>query len=484
MKHETDFNDDSGEGEGGALLKHIPSILWQRKWLLIVPAILLTIAGIAAAFLMPVTYRSTATLLVRSSALPTDVAGATTSEIVDRRIARIRQQVLSRPGLIELINRYQLYPKDRADGALSAVIEDMREAISIESQAAAVQQGSNSSTIAFTLSYDYAEPAKAQAVVQDLVEQVLQLDSQGNTEQAASTVQFLTDQSRSLEEQAAGLERQIAGIKAANGGVLSGSTMAMMGGSGSYDVQIAALQRENSQLLSQREVVRESAPRDPVVAAAEAQLAGAQAVYSDNHPDVRLARQRLEEARSLAKRNVEKIPTQQIDQQLAFNNSQIAQLRAAQSSDSARVSASMGAAARAPLVMEQVNQLQQRLDALNSQRRGVSDRLLQARAGARAESEQLGERLSVSDPPVVPDEPVSPNRLVLGGGGIAAGLMLGLLLVAAVEFIKRPIRDPSSLVGLFGDVPLGVVPTIKPKLGDGAGGKRRWFRLGRRTARA
>lgn len=476
MKQNDQF--EAEQGGGGSLFAHLPAIVWQRRWYLIVPILAMAIVGVAAAFLMPVRYTSSATLLVQSSTLPQAVAAGNPDDVIDRRIARIREQVLSRPGLIELVNRYQLYPKQRAN-ALSDIVDTMRKAVTISPLSAELQQqGNNSNTIAFMLSYSYADPNKAQAVAQDLSEQILQLAATQTTQQAGASVQFLADQARSLQQQIGEQERQISGIKSANGSILSSAGVTMLGGGGgSYDVQIAALQRENSQLLTQRNLTRTADTRDPIVAQAEAQLAAAQAVYSDDHPDVRLARQRLNEAKALARKNVANAPVSAIDEQVSFNNRQIAALRSAQAGESSRVNATVGAQSRAPLVLQQIAQLQQKLDGLNEQYKGVSDRLFQARAGVKAENEQLGERLSIVDPPVVPDEPSFPKRWMLIAGGPAAGLALGLMLLFLVELILRPIRDPATLTQLFGEDPLGVIPTVSAKARSS---KRSWF--GRRKA--
>lgn len=478
MKHVDEFDAEQGGG-GGSLISHLPAIIWQRRWYVIVPVVLLSILGIAAAVLLPARYTSTATLLVQSSSLPQAIAGGNPDDVIDRRIARIRERVLSRPELIDLVNRYQLYPRQRANAALSDIVDTMRKAVTIAPLGSELQQGNGSATIAFTLSYSYTDPVKAQSVAQDLSEQVLQLDATQSTQQADATVQFLTDQSRTLQQQIATQERQIAAIKSANGSILSSAGVTMLGGSGGgYDVQIAALQRENSQLISQRNLVRSADTRDPVVAQAEAQLATVQAIYSDNHPDVRLAKQRLAEAKALARKNVANVPVQSIDDQVSFNNRQIAALRAAQAGDTARLNATVGAQSRAPAVLQQIAQLQQKLDALNEQYKGVSDRLFQARAGVKAENEQLGERLSIVDPPVVPDEPSFPKRWMLIAGGPAAGIAIGLLLLGLVELVTRPIRDPNVLTELFGEAPLGVIPTVTVKLPPR---KRRWFRFWRKA---
>ena len=476
MKHTDEF--EAEQAGGASFLTHLPTVLWQRRWWIVAPLVLLSIAGVAAAFLLPPRYTSTATLLVQSASLPQAIAAGSPDDVVDRRIARIREQVLSRPELIELVNRYQLYPRQRARAALSDLVSTMRAAVTIAPLGAEMQSvASGGSTIAFTLSYTYADPVRAQAVAQDLTEQVLQLDATRTTQQGDAAVLFLTDQQRGLQGQIAQLEQQIAGIKAANGQSLTKAGLSVGGGSnGSYDMQIAGLQRENSQILTQRNLVASQDMRDPMVAQAEAALAGAQAIYSDDHPDVKLARQRLAEAKQLAKKNIAKVPTQALDDQVAFNNRQIAALRAAEASDRAQASAAIGAQSRAPVVLQQIATLQQRLDNLNAQSKGISDQLLAAKAGVKAENEQLGQRLSVVDPPVVPDEPSFPKRWMLILGGPAAGLAMGLVLALAIEFLLRPIRDPATLTELFGEAPLGVIPTVPATAGASHRRLFGWFR--------
>ena len=116
MKNVDEFKTEQGGG-GASFLAHIPAILWQRRWWIVLPLVLLSIAGVVTAFLLPVRYTSTAKLLVQSASLPQAIAQGNPDDVIDRRIARISEQVLSRPQLIELVNRYQLYPRERARAA-------------------------------------------------------------------------------------------------------------------------------------------------------------------------------------------------------------------------------------------------------------------------------------------------------------------------------------------------------------------------------
>lgn len=450
------------EERSGGFLNYLPAILWQRRWIAIPPFVLLSAAGIAAAALLPTTYQSAAKILVEAQELPAELVSAPVTSLLDQRIAKIRQQVLSRGDLIELIERLDLYEEERRTKPLSGIVDEMREAIKVEAVTGNLGQTENANTIAFTLSYDYRDPAKAQAVVQNLVERFLEIDTSNTAEQAGTTVTFLQEQSGNLQRQIAAIEGQITSIKAQNGMALSNSGIPTGGTPASYDAQIGSLQSENRQLLArlQRRVVT---PKDPLVAQAEAQLAVARATYADGHPDVALAEQRLAQVRALARGNVVPVENDNalIQSQVAANNATIAALQRARSVETERLSSSMANSARAPVIMEQISQLDGRANALRSQYQEVAQKLVNAQNSARMTQEQKGERLTVIEPPVVPDSPTSPNPLLLILGGLLLGAGLGVLLALVVEMILKPIRGVDQIEGMGLDA-LAVVPTFKP----------------------
>lgn len=453
---------DEPEGPGiGALVSQLPTILWERKWWIIVPAVLgIVAAALAMIFIKPV-YEADALMLVESPQVQGSMVEGLGNEVVDRRIARIRAEVISRPALVALIERHRLYPEQRGSAPLSSIIQQMREAISLTPTTAPVPGASNDErTIAFRLAFEYSEPGPAQAVTQDLMDRILELDASGNVEQATNTVQFLTDQATDLESQIAEIEGQIAQISARYGGTLAGVGGAIIGNSGSYDMQISSLQRDNAMLQVQRNELASADQRDPNVRAAEARLAAARATYTESHPDVAAARRQLAEARNLAEQTVQALPTERIDRQIEFNNRQIAMLRQAQAQQEAQVNARLAQQSRAPFVQQQIESLEKDLSGLNSRYQDVQNRLAAARAGVKAEDEQVAERLVVVEPPIVPEEPIWPDRLLITLMCVGGGLALGVFLALAMEMFFRPIRDPDSLAAISGETPLAVVPIL------------------------
>ena len=454
---ETDIERDSSPAW---MINHLPVILWQRRYYVLACLVVALVVGTTLAFGLPRTYRSTATLLVQSQDLPTTIVEAPTSGAVEQRIARIREQVLSRGDLIQLIEQNDLYPKERRTQPLSKVIEKMRHSTSVGALSSDIgqQSGTQNNTIAIAMSFDYPDPAKAQAVLQSFVTKFLSMSSEDVEDQASLTVRFLQDQANKLQAQISDIEGKLTALKARNGAALAASGAPPLIDTGSFSAQITSLQNENRQLIAQSKGGPSS---NSVLATAEAQLAALQAQFSDTHPDVITAKERVAQLRRMtAQKNSDS--GSMIQQQIAANNEAIHQLMAQRDATLARANAAMAGQSRAPAILEQAMQLESRANTLRNQYQEVSENLLKAQNSARMASEQRAERLSLVEPANLPDHPFSPNRILLIGAGAAAGLALGLLLALGIEFVARPVRSPRQLEQLGLPV-IGIVPLIKTK---------------------
>jgi uncharacterized protein involved in exopolysaccharide biosynthesis len=438
------------------MINYVPVILWQRRYYVLACFLVMLTVGVVAAFGLPRTYRSTATLLVQSQDLPTSIVESPTNGAVEQRIARIREQVLSRGDLIQLIEQNDLYPRERRTQPLSKIIEKMRHSTSVGALSSDIgqQSGTQNNTIAIAMSFDYPDPGKAQAVLQSFVSKFLTMDSQDVEDQATLTVRFLQDQATKLQTQISDIEGQLTSLKARNGAALASSGMPAVLDTGSFSAQIAALQNENRQLLAQSR----RGNRSDALSSAEAALAAAQAQYSDTHPDVIAAKERVKQLRAMSSST----PDNSVQEQIAANNAAIRQLMGQRDETMARANAAVAGSARAPAILEQAMQLENRATTLRNQYQQVSENLLKAQNSARMATEQRAERLSLVEPANLPDRPFSPNRPLLIAAGAAAGLALGLLIALGLEFVNRPVRSPRQLEQL--DIPvIGLVPLLKSR---------------------
>ena len=465
--------ESQSEGAGAGLIAAMPTILWQRRWLIIVPLLIATIAGLTAAFMMHPVYESSATVLIEAQQVPGDLislAQADMSDAISARVARARERVLSRQDLIRLIRTYDLYTSQQRTLPLSKIVDTMRKATTIEAVDDSLgftggkgrkNLGLNNTT-AITVAFAYDDPVKAQVVAQQFVNHLLEVDAATQASQATDAVNFLTDQANTIGAQVTAIENRITTIKAQNGTVLAlGQTTGDADSDVSrIDSQIAALQAESSKLASSAPAV----PRDDTgVTAAETQLRMLQAKYSDTHPDVIAARAQLDSARRAAASSGPVFNP--VAGQLAANRAQLASLTNARNMIASRSSSVQAAQARAPALTSQIDQLQKQADTLRDQARSIGLKLQAAQIQSRVETEQKGERLTLADPPVVPDSPIRPNRPVLILGSIFGGLAAGLGLALLLELLMRPIRGTAALKNVLGEAPLAVVPDFDQKPG-------------------
>lgn len=450
---------DNQPGAGfGWVLNHLPTILWQRRWYIIVTFLVFSIAATIAAFALPTLYRSTATLLVETQDLPQSVAQDPEGGAIGERIAKIREQVLSRGDLIALIEQNDLYPDERASKPMSDIIDKMREATTVGALANDIGKSNTDGVIALNMSFDYSDPDKARDVMQGYVSSFLRIDSEDLEDQTTLAVRFLEDQSGRLQSQLRTIENQITMLKARNGAALSGSTSAPFLDLGSYSAQIVALESQNRELLREANKPAQQSP----ITAVETALAAAQAQYSDSHPDVVALRERLAALRRMGPAGGDASSSAAIQAQIRENNAAIASLRAQRSGAMASANAAMSGQARAPAILEQASQLESRASALREQLKSVSDDLLKAQNSSRMTNEQRAARLSLVEPPNLPDQPQWPNRPLIIGGGAFLGLALGFLMALIAELVARPLRSPAQIEALRFPV-LGIVPNFEAR---------------------
>ena len=93
------------------------------------------------------------------------------------------------------------------------------------------------------------------------------------------------------------------------------------------------------------------------------------------------------------------------------------------------------------------------------------------------EKRQQGEQFRVMDEPNLPESPSSPKRPVYIAGGLALGLILGLLIVGSLEYLDTAVRSERDIWAFTKLPTLGII-ALTGELEPGES-KRRWF--GRRS---
>ena len=84
-----------------------------------------------------------------------------------------------------------------------------------------------------------------------------------------------------------------------------------------------------------------------------------------------------------------------------------------------------------------------------------------ANIAANLERRQIGEQFNLLDPARIPERPFSPNRSRLNLIGMAAGLAIGLGLIALLEYRDVTLRTDTEVTSVLSLPVLAVVPLMR-----------------------
>jgi capsular polysaccharide biosynthesis protein len=84
-----------------------------------------------------------------------------------------------------------------------------------------------------------------------------------------------------------------------------------------------------------------------------------------------------------------------------------------------------------------------------------------AKIAANLERRQIGEQFEVIDPARLPERPFSPDRSMLNTIGMGAGLAVGLVLVALLEYRDRSFKTDDEVTTVLALPVLAVVPLMR-----------------------
>jgi len=468
-------------------------ILRKRKWLILLPTIVIGLAVGYVVFRLPDMYESVTLIVVKPSTLPNSVVPTITEETLTRELTSISQVVTSRSSLQPLMEKYDLYKEERQRGEpMELLIDSMRKQIKV-----AVNTSRNDITNGFNITYRGPDPKTTQAVAAELASKYIDEQTKGTVNAGTSAKQFIEEQVRLSKEELDAIDTQRLTYLQQNMNNLPSQSQALVGRlTALHEAQkalIAELGRSRdlgaayrSQLADitksyeQEIVLSAENTTDPKTTYAWAELVRRRSEYEgdlqslltqykEKHPDVVARKKQIEDIKSQQdqmigewKARIEERKqklTQLSDPRILSLKTQISMM----DSDMARQQKLLND------TNAQIADLDARINAIPNAEVGLEaiDREYQTKklnydnllaqqqkivVGADAAKDQQGSGIQVVDPANLPESPVAPKRLLLTVAGFAAGIMLGLLLGVAFElrrlFTIQTSEDAKHYTGL------------------------------------
>jgi len=462
------------------------AIVKRRKWSFILPATIVFIMAAVVSLALPSVYKSTSTILIEEQDIPTDYVKTSVTSYAEQRLQSINQRITSFSRLMDMINRFNLYPELKNKWTTEEIVAKMRDDITMEPISTDVvdrRTGRPSeATIAFTLSYEGKSPEVVQRVANTLASIFLEENLQVREKQATETSEFLENEMDKVKAALTQLESNMAVFKEAHMNELPDLLQVNMQSLNNVESNIERLS-EQLRSIKEREgylqtqlanVPRKDENRDKKrLDELKVQLVALQARYSDQYPDVKKTFAEITELeKRLGNKNPGSVKADDppdnpayitLASQLSSTQADIVSIKRQIQEANKLADLYRQRILNTPKVEEAYKAILIERDNTQAKYNDLMRKHMEARVAQGLEKEQKGERFTLIDPARLPEKPDKPNRLAIMLIGIVLGIGAGVGWASLREFTDLSIRDSESLALATSFPVLASIPEIKTK---------------------
>jgi uncharacterized protein involved in exopolysaccharide biosynthesis len=230
---------------------------------------------------------------------------------------------------------------------------------------------------------------------------------------------------------------------------------------------IIRLQREIKHLEEKLGNTTREKDFDAELRAAQDKLAQLKQTYTANHPEVLKQQHVVEELLSQKATAVQGSVTQAdnpayvlLDTQVKSADQDIRALTARISDLTVKIHKFEDYVAKSPDVEKTYSELMRDLQATTQKYQEIKAKQMEADLAQNLETERKGQRYSLIQPPILPDDPVSPNRIAVLVIGIILSGIAAAATAAVMEMLDESVKGRLELMELLGTAPLTSIPYV------------------------
>jgi len=472
-----------GVNELRALIERHASSMWRYRWVGVAAAWLLCLGGWVAIKFIPSQYEASARVYVDADAVLTPLLrGLALDNSPSNQLEVMQRTLLSRPNLSKLISKTDLDLSVTGPAQQEALITRLGTEIRINPQTRNL----------FTISYRNPSPQLAYDVVQNILNLFIEDKAGTSRNDMENAQQFMAAQIASYEQQLRKAEAKRAAFRTqyvdllpdANSGSsrLDAARSAAQALQGRLTDAIAkrdSLQRELQTtpplLVTETDPGTGAAAPDGGLAEARAHLRELRLRLTDKHPDVILAQQQVamleaqmgtqaggtssgatSHAAGPRSRSQPNPLYEQLKVRLLDTQAEVTSLQR-QAADAVAERERLEAIARsAPGVQAEYINLDRDYDVVRKSYDDLLARREQMRLSAAADTNAEKVKVQIVDPPLVPQNPIAPNRALL----LSAVLVVGLAGGVGLVFLLSQLDQSFHTVGDLRDLGLPIAGVI------------------------
>jgi polysaccharide chain length determinant protein (PEP-CTERM system associated) len=478
-------------------------ILRHYWWILPIAIVGCGALGLLAATVLPKKYTSETLVLVDQPTVPADFVKPVVTDELNHRLASMQEQILSRTRLQPIIEKFGLYANERRGMNIDVLVDKLRSAVIIQPmEPMPGTQNQNHSLPGFYVKVTFNNPQSAQQICTEITSMFMQQNTQEREQHSAQTTSFLSEQLEEAKTKLDDQDRRLATFKRQYLGSLpeEGQTNLnlLTGMNSQLEANIQALSRAqqdktfNESLLSQQQAtaavfapVAQNGPETPdqQLNTLENQLAGLEARYTPEHPDVVKLKNQVEDLkRRMAATPKAKEPgetvlpktdsfqIQQLRAKLRQDDLNIADLTKRQAQIQEQITQLQGRLQASPVVEQQLKEITRNYQTAQDFYNDLLKKRQQSAMATDLEHQQESEQFRVLDPPSLPTKPSFPSRRYFTAGGLGAGFALALAIMYLIAFLDKSMHTERDVelclnMAVLTTVPLLDVPSSGRKAG-------------------
>lgn len=441
--------------------------LWRRRWAALAVAWGLALIGWFGVWLLPDKYESRAQVFVQTDTILQPVmTGVTAQPNYERRVEVMRQQLLTRPNVEEVVYRSGLDKtiKARSDIERRVKMEKLIDWVAGQIRIDSPQE------MYFTIAYRYGDREIARNVVDAVLNLLIEQDLGASLQEKEEARRLLDAEIARFEERLTAREREVAEFRRTHAEELA----VIEGNARQRELREHDLSRLRDEIA--REEGRAAALRSVLATTPRAssgveldnlkvRLAQLRSQYNENYPDIRVIEAQI---RELEKSPASALPVnpehRRIAADLAAVEGAAQGLRAAETRARAELAALAVTIGEAPEVEAAFQQIVRDYE----QTRKSHEELLERRdrlaltsslgAGGRGVEYRIFER------PAAALTPAAPPRLLLILGVLVLAIAGGAAATALLTHLARTFTQTEDLADAFGLPVLGAVGMVQTPL--------------------
>lgn len=426
-------------------LRKYLQLITANKRLFAVVALAVMTAAVLASYVIPKKYEAKATVFIEQNVITDLVKGIAVTPSMEAKVKVLTVAMLSRTMLQKVIKKLDKDVGLKGEAAQEALIKSLQRATEINLDE---KRG------VFEISFRDSNPVFARDYVNTLTQTYIEQNTSSKREESLEATKFLSDQIDTFKRRIDMAEEEINKFKVEKGMILTVDDNVIRHEIEGSEKKLDDLRARLVELETQERLLRNGVESQEL-ADLRRQRDAMKAVYTEDHPRLIRIRKQIAELRKAAKDpgsapvgsakyEMLQVETKSVQDQIAKEEQNI--------EDNKKMLREM------PAIKSELAELERKKDNESIIYNQLVSRYGQSEVSKQMEIEDKSMTFRIIDAAILPEFPVSPNRILIILGGIVAGLGAAVGLLILRDMFKHSVKSLDEVrtlgIPIFGTIPL------------------------------